>query len=68
MVSDALGTTNKINQQVAKEENKTGKSQKKIMKQIVKMNWKINDLIREPTIIRQLALECFRHSRLSPKS
>jgi hypothetical protein len=47
MVSDALGTTSEINQQAAKEENKQAKAKKKIMKQIVKLNWKIADLIRE---------------------
>ena len=47
MVSDALGTTSEINQQAAKEENKQAKAKKKIMKQIVKLNWKITNLIRE---------------------
>ena len=59
MVSDALGTTNKINQQVAKKENKQAKAKKKIMKQIVKMNWKINDLIRTKKTFKQWHLEVF---------
>ena len=59
MVSDALGTTSEINQQTAKEENKQAKAKKKIMKQIVKMNWKINDLIRTKKTFKQWHLEVF---------
>ena len=59
MVSDALGTTSEINQQAAKEENKQAKTKKKKMKQIVKMNWKINDLIRTKKTFKQWHLEVF---------